>query len=134
MFLILESVGANALFWSKWVQILNLLLKSQKVFTQIQGHIYRVLDKYTRCVEVSCDVVFDEINGSQVEQVDLDELDYAEAPCVTPKNMSIMDVYPQESSSSQDQPSSIQASSQLKMDIKKIKKISHIKGEMKISR
>jgi hypothetical protein len=98
------------------------------VMIQIQGHIYRVLDKYTGSVEVSCDVVFDEINGSQVEQVDLHELDYAEAPCVALKNMSIRDVYPQESSSSHDQPSSIQASPQLKMDIKKIKKISHIKG------
>jgi hypothetical protein len=43
--------------------------------------------------------VFDEINGSQVEQVDIDELDDAEAPCVALKNMSIRDVYPQESRS-----------------------------------
>jgi hypothetical protein len=38
--------------------------------------------------------VFDETNGSQVEQVDLDELDDEEAPCVTLRNMSIGDVYP----------------------------------------
>jgi hypothetical protein len=36
---------------------------------------YRVLNKSTGLVEVSCDIVFDETNGSQVEQVDLDELD-----------------------------------------------------------
>jgi hypothetical protein len=41
--------------------------------------------------------VFDETNGSQVEQVDLDELDDEEAPCVTLRNMSIRDVCPEES-------------------------------------
>jgi hypothetical protein len=60
-------------------------------------------------VEVSCDIVFDETNGSQVEQVDLDELDDEEAPCVALRNMSIGDVYPKESEEppqAQDQPSS----------------------------
>jgi hypothetical protein len=33
--------------------------------------------------------VFDETNGSQVEQVDLDELDDEEAPCVVLRNMSV---------------------------------------------
>jgi hypothetical protein len=53
--------------------------------------------------------VFDETNGSQVEQVDLDELDDEEALCVTLKNMSIGDVCPKESEEpiqAQDQPSS----------------------------
>jgi hypothetical protein len=53
--------------------------------------------------------VFDETNGSQVEQVDLDELDDEEAPCVALRNMSIGDVCPKESeepSQAQDQPSS----------------------------
>jgi hypothetical protein len=58
--------------------------------------------------------VFDETNVSQVEQVDLDELDGEEAPCVALRNMSIGDVCPKESeepSQAQDQPSSsIQAS------------------------
>jgi hypothetical protein len=53
-------------------------------------------------------------NGSQVEQVDLDELDDEEAPCITLRNMSIGDVCPQEPEEplqAQDQPSSsIQAS------------------------
>jgi hypothetical protein len=75
---------------------------------------YRVFNKSTGLVEVSCDIVFDETNGSQVEQVDLDELDDEEAPCVALRNMSIGDVYPKESEESpqaQDQPSSsIQAS------------------------
>jgi hypothetical protein len=53
--------------------------------------------------------VFDETNGSQVEQVDLDELDDEEAPCVALRNMSIGDVCPkefEEPTQAQDQPSS----------------------------
>jgi hypothetical protein len=74
---------------------------------------YRVFNKSTRLVKVSCDIVFDETNGSQVEQVDLD-VDDEEAPCVVLRNMSIGDVCQKESeepSQAQDQPSSsIQAS------------------------
>jgi hypothetical protein len=53
--------------------------------------------------------VFDKTNGSQVEQVDLDELDDEEAPCIALRNMSIGDVCPKESEEppqAQDQPSS----------------------------
>jgi hypothetical protein len=53
--------------------------------------------------------VFDETNASQVEQVDLDELDDEEAPCVALRNMSIGDVCPKEIEEpiqAQDQPSS----------------------------
>jgi hypothetical protein len=75
---------------------------------------YRVFKKSTGLVEVSCDIVFDETNGSQVEQVDLDELDDEEAPCVALRNMSIGDVCPkeyEEPPQAQDQPlSSVQAS------------------------
>jgi hypothetical protein len=80
--------------------------------TQTQGH--RVFNNSTGLVEVSCDIVFDETNGSQVEQVDLDEFDDEKAPCITLRNMSIGDVCPKEPkepSQAQDQPSSsIQAS------------------------
>jgi hypothetical protein len=70
---------------------------------------YRVFNKSTGLVKVSCDIVFDETNGSQVEQVDLDELDDEEAPSIALRNMSIGDVCPKESevpSQAQDQPSS----------------------------
>jgi hypothetical protein len=70
---------------------------------------YRVFNKSTGLVEVSYDIVFDETNGSQVEQVDLDELDDEEAPCIVLRNMSIGDVCPKESEEpphAQDQPSS----------------------------
>jgi hypothetical protein len=75
--------------------------------TQTQGHI--VFNKSTGLVEVSYDIVFDETNGSQVEQGYLDELDDEEAPCVALRNMSIGDVCPKESeepTQAQDQPSS----------------------------
>jgi hypothetical protein len=71
--------------------------------------VVEVFNKSTGLVEVSCDIVFDETNGSQVEQDDLDELDDEEAPCVTLRNMSIGDVCPKESEEppqAQDQPSS----------------------------
>jgi hypothetical protein len=75
---------------------------------------YRVFNKSTGLVEVSCDIMFDETNGSQEEQVDLDELDDEEALCVALRNMSIGDVCPKESKEppqAQDQLlSSIQAS------------------------
>jgi hypothetical protein len=75
---------------------------------------YRVFNKSTGLVKVSCDIVFDETNGSQVEHVDLDELDDEEASCVALRNMYIGDVCPKESEEhpqAQDQPSSsIQAS------------------------
>jgi hypothetical protein len=55
---------------------------------------YRVFNMSTGLVEVSCDIVFDETNGSQVEQVDLDELDEEEAPCIVLRNMFIGDMCP----------------------------------------
>jgi hypothetical protein len=60
--------------------------------------------------------VFDETNGSQVEQVDLSELDDEEALCVALRNMSIGDVCPKESKEppqAQDQPSSSMQASPL---------------------
>jgi hypothetical protein len=42
---------------------------------------YRVFNKYSDCVETTCDAVFDESDGFQVEQYDLDDVDDEEAPC-----------------------------------------------------
>ena len=70
---------------------------------------YRVFNKSSGLVEVSCDVVFDESNGSQVEQAHLDEIGDEEALCIALRNMSIGDVCPKESKEPphiQDQPSS----------------------------
>jgi hypothetical protein len=108
---------------------------------------YRVFNKPTGLVEVSCDIVFDETNGSQVEQVDLDELDDEEAPCVALRNMSIgMCVLRNPKSLHKHKINhhlpykhlhQLKMRNRLKMMKKKIKKMSHlkekamIKGEMK---
>jgi hypothetical protein len=95
MFHILESLVENVLFLLKEVENLNLLLRLQKAFLlgyDSNTRAYRVFNKSTGLVEVSCDIVFDETNGSQVEQLDLDELDDEEALCVALRNISIGDV------------------------------------------
>jgi hypothetical protein len=45
------------------------------------SHAYRVFSKDSGCVKTTCDMVFDETNGSQVEQYDLDVVDDEEALC-----------------------------------------------------
>jgi hypothetical protein len=57
---------------------------------------YRVLNKSFGLVEVTNDVVFDEINDSLREQVDLDDVDDNEVPTIAIKTMTIGDVRPQE--------------------------------------
>jgi hypothetical protein len=52
----------------------------------------------TGYVETMCDVVFDETNGSQKEQVDLDLVDDEVAPCDALQRMVIGDVRPQDPS------------------------------------
>jgi hypothetical protein len=62
------------------------------------SHAYRIFNVTTDCVETTCDVVFDETNGSQKEQVDLDLVDDEEAPCDSLQRMAIGDVRPQDRS------------------------------------
>jgi hypothetical protein len=50
------------------------------------------------CIKITCDAVFDETNGSQKEQVDLDLIDDKEAPCDALQRMAIGDVRPQDPS------------------------------------
>jgi hypothetical protein len=57
---------------------------------------YKVFNKSSGLVEVSSDVVFDETNGSQREQVDLDDVDEDEIPTAAMRTMAIGDVRPQE--------------------------------------
>jgi hypothetical protein len=66
---------------------------------------YRVFNESSGLVEVSSDVVFDETNGSQREQVNLDDIDEHEVPTAAVRTMAIGDVRPQEQQV-QDQPSS----------------------------
>jgi hypothetical protein len=41
---------------------------------------YHVFNKDSGCIETTCDMMFDNTNGSQVEQYDLDVVDDEEAP------------------------------------------------------
>jgi hypothetical protein len=68
---------------------------------------YHVFNKDSACVKTTCDTVFDETNGSQVEQYDLDDVDDENAPCDALRTMVIGDVRPQEAN--EDQPSSNEA-------------------------
>jgi hypothetical protein len=71
-----------------------------------------------------CDAVFDETNGSQVEQYDPDDIDDEEAPCDALRTMAIGDVRPQETN--EDQSSSNEAAPPTKKMIK-IKKVNKMK-------
>jgi hypothetical protein len=55
---------------------------------------YRVFNKSSGLIEVSSDVVFDETNGSQREQVDLDDIDEHEVMTTAMRTMVIGDVRP----------------------------------------
>jgi hypothetical protein len=68
------------------------------------SHAYHVFNVITDCVETTCDTVFDETNGSQKEQVDLDLVDDKEAPYDSLQRMDIGDVRPQDPN---DQPQEI---------------------------
>jgi hypothetical protein len=60
------------------------------------SHVYRVFNVTTGCIETTCDAVFDETNGSQKKQVDLDLVDDEEVPCDTLQRMAIGDMRPQD--------------------------------------
>jgi hypothetical protein len=82
-------------------------------------------------VEVSSDVVFDETNGSPIEQVDLDDIDEDDVPTAAIRTMAIGDVRPQEQQE-QDQPSSsTMVHPLLKMMDRFLRKRRVIKGEHK---
>jgi hypothetical protein len=65
------------------------------------SHAYHVFINDPGCVETTCDTVFDETNGSQVEKYDLDVVDDEEAPCDTMERMAIGDVRPHDLSEPQ---------------------------------
>jgi hypothetical protein len=62
----------------------------------LNSHAYLVFNMTTGCVKTTCDAVFDETNGSQKEQVDLDLVDDEEAPCDALQRMAIDEVRPQD--------------------------------------
>jgi hypothetical protein len=66
---ILAKRSRNSKFAPKAVEVFFLLCYDSNT------RAYRVFNKFTRCVKVCCDIVFNKTNGSREEQVDLDELD-----------------------------------------------------------
>ena len=59
------------------------------------AHGYRVFNKTSGCVEIACDVTFDESNGSQGEQVD-DVVGLEESSSKAIKKLAIGEIKPQE--------------------------------------
>jgi hypothetical protein len=59
-------------------------------------HTYRVFNLTTRRIEVTVDLTFDESNGSQVEQVDLNGVGNEKPSCEAIKQLAIGDVRPVE--------------------------------------
>jgi hypothetical protein len=59
-------------------------------------HAYRVFDLTSERIEVTVDATFDESNGSQVEQVDMNVVGKEKPPCEAIKHMAICDVRPVE--------------------------------------
>jgi hypothetical protein len=57
---------------------------------------YCVFNKDSGCVEITCDMIFNETNDSRVEQYDFDIVDDEEAPCEALQRMAIGDVRPQD--------------------------------------
>jgi hypothetical protein len=66
---------------------------------------FQICSQSCRRVEVSSDIVFDETNGSPIEQVDLDDIDEDDVPTAAMRTMAIGEVRPREQQE-QDQPSS----------------------------
>jgi hypothetical protein len=64
------------------------------------SHAYHVFNKDSGYIKTTCDAVFYETNGSQVEQYDLDIVDDEQAPCEALQKMAIGDVRPQNPSES----------------------------------
>ena len=75
-------------------------------------HAYRVFNLTSGRIETMVDVTFDESNGSQVEQFDLNVLGKEESPCEAIKQLTIGDVRPVEEQEEDDE--KLQASTPLK--------------------
>jgi hypothetical protein len=88
---ILQKRSKSSKFASKTCEVVLLGYDSN-------SRAYRVFNVTTGYVETTCDAVFDETNGSQKKQVDLDLVDDEEAPCDALQRMSIDLVTPHDPS------------------------------------
>jgi hypothetical protein len=108
-----SNVSYFRVFGSKWYILLKRHKSSKFALKVYEGFMhdydsnsraYRAFNKDSSCVEITRDAVFDETNGSQVEQYDLDDVYDEETTCDALRIMAIGDVRPQEVN--EDQPSS----------------------------
>jgi hypothetical protein len=60
------------------------------------AHGYRISNNSSGCVEIACDVIFDESNDSQKEQVDLNDVEDELAPQQAIKNLATGEIWPRE--------------------------------------
>jgi hypothetical protein len=106
MYPTLGSLGVSVIFFSRGLNLLTLLLRFEGFLLGYDSisRVYRVFNKRSGCVEITCDVIFHGTDGSQVEQYDLDDVDNEEASCDALRTMTIGDVRLQEVN--EDQPSS----------------------------
>jgi hypothetical protein len=104
-----EFSEVRDIFYKRGQSFLNLLLRLMKVSYLVtyegvlldydsNSRAYRVFNVTTGCVETMRDTVFDETNGSQKVQVNIDLVDDEEAPCDALQIMTIDDVRPQDPS------------------------------------
>jgi hypothetical protein len=107
------NVSYFRVFGSKWY-VLHKRPKSSKFVSKVyecflldydsNSRVNHVFNNDSNCIKTTCDTVFDETNGSQVEQYDLDIIDDKEAYYNALRTMIIGDVIPQKLN--EDQPSS----------------------------
>jgi hypothetical protein len=99
------NISYFRVFGSKWYILVKKGWNSKCAPKAVEGfllgcdsntRVYRVFNKSLELVEVSSDVVFDDSNGSQREQVDLDDLDEEEASTTALRNIVIRDMRPLE--------------------------------------
>jgi hypothetical protein len=117
MYPTLGSLGVSAIFFSKRSKSSKFTPKVYEGFMlgyDSNFHAYHVFNKDSGCIKITCDMMFDETNGSQVEQYDLDDVDGEETPCDALRTMTIGDVRPQEAN--EDQPSSNEATAPTQED------------------
>jgi hypothetical protein len=67
--------------WSKSSKFAPKVYEGFLLVYDLNSRVYHVFNKDSSCVETICDAVFDETNGSQVEQYDLDVIDDEEPSC-----------------------------------------------------
>jgi hypothetical protein len=89
-------LGANARFWlrGRHSKFAPKAVKGFLLGYDSNTKEYRVFNKSFGLVEVTCDIVFDETNGSPREQFDLDDIDENEVPTTAIRTMAIGVVRP----------------------------------------